>query len=399
MFRLRSSGTKNHIKLTLTTTPHPKYQNNSFVLDYKIKELKLQIAPRETEIMTMRKQIEEMDLELEQYHKSNRALNLMIAELKLKLDGLNKENVLQGERHKTNNLVTGQIKRDVQGLWDVARSPAALKAKVIALYRVYVQEMTSAAPGGAAASAAGADPQEVYNRDRETMERNLEGLKRALKMDAVAFKRDLSKMQREAVMLTGELNNLRRESRSMQLQKKAVENGYSAGLGTKEAITDLMELLHMKIPRALVNPDEKKKAAKAGKKGGGKGTGGGLPPAPGSSGRGLPAAPQTDDDAMEVLASPAPMVPHGGMSSPRTAALRTTSAGGHVLEKARAAKKAGGKTSAADHWEAWREIQIQHDQMLGLEEKLKMLCHSLEIDPIQMLSSIDATLAMDRNIM
>jgi hypothetical protein len=238
------------------------------------------------------------------------------------------------------------------------------------------------------------------------MERNLEGLKRALKMDAVAFKRDLSKMQRESVMLTSELNNLRRESRTMQLQKKAVENGYSAGLGSKEAIVDLMELLHMKIPRALVNPDEKKKAAlaasAAGKKGGaskGAGSTAGLPPAPGSTGGAPPGIPQTDEDTMEVLASPAPMVPHGNMGSPRTAALRTTSAGGHVLEKARAAKKAGGKASAADHWEAWREIQIQHDQMVGLEEKLKMLCHSLEIDPFQMLSSIDATLAVDRNSM
>lgn len=37
-----------------------------FVLDYKIKELKRQIEPRENEIAHMRNQIEEMDLELEQ---------------------------------------------------------------------------------------------------------------------------------------------------------------------------------------------------------------------------------------------------------------------------------------------------------------------------------------------
>lgn len=39
------------------------------MLDYKIKELKRQIEPRENEISDMRNQIEEMDLELEQvYH-------------------------------------------------------------------------------------------------------------------------------------------------------------------------------------------------------------------------------------------------------------------------------------------------------------------------------------------
>lgn len=37
-----------------------------FVLDYKIKELKRQIEPREKEISDMKNQIEEMDLELSQ---------------------------------------------------------------------------------------------------------------------------------------------------------------------------------------------------------------------------------------------------------------------------------------------------------------------------------------------
>merc|ERR1711898_56130 len=61
------------------------------VLDYKIKELKRQIEPRESEIADLRRQVEEMDLELEQYHKSNAALDLMIGELRLKLDGMSKE--------------------------------------------------------------------------------------------------------------------------------------------------------------------------------------------------------------------------------------------------------------------------------------------------------------------
>ncbi len=56
------------------------------MLDYKIKELKRQIEPRESEIADLRRQVEEMDLELEQYHKSNAALDLMIGELRLKLN-------------------------------------------------------------------------------------------------------------------------------------------------------------------------------------------------------------------------------------------------------------------------------------------------------------------------
>ncbi|RYG64965.1 hypothetical protein EON64_12910 [archaeon] len=80
-----------HLALTYNRCPlaHPcpkELEKFRFVLDYKIKELKLQIAPRENEITTMRKQIEEMHLELEQYHKSNQALTLMIEELKLKME-------------------------------------------------------------------------------------------------------------------------------------------------------------------------------------------------------------------------------------------------------------------------------------------------------------------------
>ena len=44
----------------------------------------------------------------------------------------------------------------------------------------------------------------------------------------------------------------------------------------------------------------------------------------------------------------------------RTAALRSTNATGYVTENARSDQTS--KTGVADHWEAWREIQIQHEQ-------------------------------------
>ena len=51
-----------------------------FVLDYKIKELKRQIEPRENEITDMKEQIKEMDRELEQHvHSLSRALTLSLS--------------------------------------------------------------------------------------------------------------------------------------------------------------------------------------------------------------------------------------------------------------------------------------------------------------------------------
>ena len=39
----------------------------------------------------MANQIKEMDMELEQYHKSNAGLDLMIGELRLKMEGMQRE--------------------------------------------------------------------------------------------------------------------------------------------------------------------------------------------------------------------------------------------------------------------------------------------------------------------
>ena len=61
------------------------------MLDYKIKELKKQIEPREVEIMDMKEQIKDMDLELERYHKNNSSLELTISDLRLKLEGMQRE--------------------------------------------------------------------------------------------------------------------------------------------------------------------------------------------------------------------------------------------------------------------------------------------------------------------
>ena len=56
-----------------------------FVLDYKIKELKKQIEPREREIRANQEQIHEMESELERFHKSNTQLELALTESRQKL--------------------------------------------------------------------------------------------------------------------------------------------------------------------------------------------------------------------------------------------------------------------------------------------------------------------------
>ena len=313
------------------------------MLDYKIRELKLQIAPREAETAALRRQSEEMALELEQYHKSGQALDLMLAELRLKAEGLRKELVNQEERCTCNSHLLEKFKRDLRAAWSVRTDAAAFKAKVVKLYRVYVQEDVSGSSSGGDTS----DPQEVYNRDREQLERSLEALRRALKTDAIAHKRDLGKMMREGVLLTGELNTLRKDSRQLTLQKKAIDG--AGPIGPRTNLVELMSALGLETKK------KKKIAPTAGP------AGGPLPTPPGIKTKGA-----------------------------RSAALRNTtpfSGGGGAAALVQVEPYKG------DMWTAWREIQLQTQTMQELEEKLQTACYALSIDPLQVLVSIDNKLA------
>lgn len=55
-----------------------------FVLDYKIKELKAQIDPKNDDILAMKRIIHGMDTDLEEYHKKNKQLLSDIANLQVR---------------------------------------------------------------------------------------------------------------------------------------------------------------------------------------------------------------------------------------------------------------------------------------------------------------------------
>ena len=59
-----------------------------FVLDYKIRELKQQIEPRQLEINNMREKIKDMDEELAKYHKSNANLDELIGQVRTRINDL-----------------------------------------------------------------------------------------------------------------------------------------------------------------------------------------------------------------------------------------------------------------------------------------------------------------------
>mmetsp|Transcript_21132 Transcript_21132/g.47585 ORF Transcript_21132/g.47585 Transcript_21132/m.47585 type:complete len:661 (-) Transcript_21132:39-2021(-) len=180
-----------------------------FVLDYKIKELKKQIEPRELEISDMKLQIKEMDNELERYHKTNSNLELTIADNKLKLEGQQQE--ILNQRKKMSEL-EDQIKRfchDLHAVVQLITEPKQLKESVKALYHKHVVS----APKGAEVDQ---DIQKEYNRQREYLEKTVDSLKRKLSKDMDLHKTESMRIMNENVALVKEINELRREIKSLK---------------------------------------------------------------------------------------------------------------------------------------------------------------------------------------
>lgn len=232
-----------------------------------------------------------------------------------------------------------KYKRDIKETWECREDNSKFKNKVVQLYRTYVQEEKSGE-----ANPEAEDPQVLYNRDREQMERSLDGLRRALKTDAVASKRETGKMMRESVLLTNELNILRKDARGLHMQRKTIEQ--AGGVGPKTNIPSLMEQLGLAYKKP--KPKEPKQKEEAGN----------PPPPPSRQGR--------------------------------TVALHVTDAQGRQLTAPQSRSK-------TDNWEAWREIQMQHDQMQNLEEQLQITCMNMNIDLSQILANVDNNLqALER---
>lgn len=87
-----------------------------FVLDYKIKELRRDIGPREEEISKMKEQLEVMKSEVEEFKRTNAHLRLFVNDFELKLKGNHRNYRTYHARHQERNTGAGQNDRRQQEL-------------------------------------------------------------------------------------------------------------------------------------------------------------------------------------------------------------------------------------------------------------------------------------------
>merc|ERR1719183_1866 len=175
-----------------------------FVLDYKIKELKAQIDPKNESITEMKKQIQATDADLEDYHRKNKLLQVNIDQLQEKQRSLQKEIVTQRKKMTDCQTIIKRFKNDLHECVQFIQEPKQLRDSVTGLYKKYV-------PNGIKKQELDSDIQREYNRQREYLEKSVESLKSKLLKDSEVHRQDNMRILQENVSLIREINDLRRQ--------------------------------------------------------------------------------------------------------------------------------------------------------------------------------------------
>ena len=187
------------------------------MLDYKIKELKKDIGPRELEIQKLNEQTNKMRQELKFFNRVNQNLALIVDDLRMRQEGLTnevqklKENLDQQESYKK------QFKDDVFEVLHHITDFKKLKAGVIRLHKKYVKEEMKREGGDT-------DLNQQYSQKRKFLEQNVNYLRTMLQKDQDVHKKDNAKIMTENVQLLQEINDQRKECHALNQKIKQNKN-------------------------------------------------------------------------------------------------------------------------------------------------------------------------------
>ncbi|KAJ3180167.1 Cilia- and flagella-associated protein 57 [Gaertneriomyces sp. JEL0708] len=207
-----------------------------FVLDYKIKDLKRQIEPRESSIIGMTHQIREMDTELKEYHDRNTKLELVIGDLKEKLKSTENEVKRERQRRDTMSKVLERFRVDLNDVVGVVQEPKLLKSGVKSLYHKYClnnQTTISRTASADESPQSSVDAQSEHNRHLHHLHHTLSSLRQKLQKDTALHRGDNVKIMLENVQLIREINGLRRDVKASRSIEVGVRRQVEKGLAGK----------------------------------------------------------------------------------------------------------------------------------------------------------------------
>lgn len=136
------------------------------MLDYKIKELKRDITPREKEIHELNEQTSKMRQELKHFNRVNQNLALIVDDLRMRQEGLTHEVEHLKEKLDEQEAYQKKFKDDVYEVLFHVNDYKKLKAGVIRLHKKYVLEEIKNEQGDN-------DLNKEYGNKRKHLEKNV----------------------------------------------------------------------------------------------------------------------------------------------------------------------------------------------------------------------------------
>ncbi|CAK9865196.1 unnamed protein product [Sphagnum jensenii] len=202
-----------------------------FVLDYKIKDFKQQMEPRELELQESKEQISKMEVELGRSHTSIGKKDLTLAELRLKLEGMVKEERILRRTIAHVSEILKHFQHDFYELAQLIQDPTHLKVAVIEMFDKYVKDNVIIVP-------IDKDYETENARQRDFLERTVANLKYKLSKELEVHHSSHLKILEENICLIKELNELRREIKLIKLFHKPFSNNAGPSRTTRDGMAN-----------------------------------------------------------------------------------------------------------------------------------------------------------------
>ncbi|KAG0554261.1 hypothetical protein KC19_12G077500 [Ceratodon purpureus] len=223
-----------------------------FVLDYKIKDLKEQVAPREIELQETRETVNKMEAELVRTHTLMEKRGFQMAEMKLLVEGAKKEGIRMRQQIADSGKLLVHFQNDFYNLSQNLENSRDVKATIMKMYDKYIK-------GKFTLEEIDKNIITEYARQRLFLEKKVDNLSKKLYQQGENHKELYTRTLEENKELIRKVHDLRQDAR--EAKAAAAEEGSSNEVSQTNE-TSSKEVVVYEVPK-LSNDDIEKLQAHA----------------------------------------------------------------------------------------------------------------------------------------
>ena len=181
-----------------------------FVLDYKIKELKRDILPRENNIASLHECVNKMQVEVKHFKRISDNLDLIVNDLKMRHKGLEDENLNCGHKLDMQALHKNRFKTDVFEVVQHITDYKKLKKGIIRLYKTWVLEETNRKKN--------VEANDAQTGERHTHETHIGYYRQQLSRNLQQHRENNARLMKDNVELITRINEMKKEEHELHKQ-------------------------------------------------------------------------------------------------------------------------------------------------------------------------------------